>query len=184
MQVIGKSRPPVPRRSLKLEAALVALAAANGVFFALGGSTSKAIDSAAWLVLLILFLAEAHYPAAFAAATRRIAIRAMRFAAALGVFGAALAYIFEGNALDAINTAVWIAVVVLLEAELRWPAGMARAKTLVSAAAIVLYGTLGALVVVWTARGEWLDAYDAALWLAAFGLLELKLIKRPVPLRS
>src|SRR5205823_4656781 len=119
--VTTASRVPSPRKSLKLEAALVALLASNGLYFAFQGSASKVIDSAAWLVLLVLFLAETHFAKSLDMPRRRFAIRGARLIAAAGVIAAAIAYIVGGNRLDAINSAVWIAVVVLLEAELRWP---------------------------------------------------------------
>jgi len=42
--------------------------------------------------------------------------------------------------------------------------------------AALLYAALGILVVIWLVRGEWMDAWDAALWLAAFGVLEMDLL--------
>jgi hypothetical protein len=30
--------------------------------------------------------------------------------------------------------------------------------------------------VIWATRGEWFDAYDAALWLAAFVFIEMELL--------
>ena len=153
-----------------IAAALVALLAANLVYFALFDSASKAVDSAAWLVLLILFLAETH----FGSRLSRLTLRSLRLVAAAGVVAAALAYIVERNRLDAINSALWIGVIALLEAELRWPDALKRARTTFSLAAFVLYGGLAALVLVWVLRREWLDAYDAALWLIAFAALELE----------
>ena len=42
--------------------------------------------------------------------------------------------------------------------------------------AVVLYAALLMLVPVWAWRGEWLDAWDAALWLAAFFAIELNVL--------
>jgi len=45
-----------------------------------------------------------------------------------------------------------------------------------AAAAIVLYAGLTALVAAWLWRGEWFEAYDAALWLIAFATLEMDVL--------
>lgn len=172
------SRVPSRRKSLKLEAALIALLAGNGISFALQGSATKATDSAAWLVLLLLFLTETHFQATLTTTVRRFAIHAARLAAGAGVIAAAVSYIIEGNRLDAINSAVWIAVVVLLEVELRWPRLIGRARRAFTATAVMLYSTLAVLVFAWAARGEWLDTYDAALWLIAFATLEVDVVAK------
>ena len=39
-----------------------------------------------------------------------------------------------------------------------------------------LYAALGVLVVIWLTLGKWMNAWDAGLWLAAFGLLELDVL--------
>lgn len=88
-----------------------------------------------------------------------------------------LEYVFEDNLLDAINSVLWILVVVLLEIEVRFPALIARARLPFLGCATLLYGGLGVLVVIWAARGLWFDAYDAALWLVAFVALELEIAK-------
>jgi hypothetical protein len=77
-----------------------------------------------------------------------------------------------------VNAVLWIAVVVLLEVELRWPALKARHRTAFNVAAAVLFGGLALLVILWAASGMWFDAYDAVLWLVAFAAIEVDLTKR------
>ena len=67
-------------------------------------------------------------------------------------------------------------MVALLEFEIRRPAAVAVHRVRFMAAAAALYSGLGALVLVWLWRGEWFDAYDAALWLVAFATIELKVL--------
>jgi hypothetical protein len=50
-----------------------------------------------------------------------------------------------------------------------------RARLAYATVAASLYGALALLVVIWASRGQWFDAYDALLWLVAFGALELDL---------
>ena len=161
-----------------LKVVLFALLTANAVWFALGPSPSKAIDACLWLVLLALFVAETDFGNALATPRSRFLVRAARLVAGIGVVAATIGYVFEDNLLDAVNCVVWIAVVILLETELRFPALAARAGYGFRATALALYGTLGVLVLLWAVQGMWIDAYDAVLWLIAFGAIELKVSGR------
>ena len=154
------------------------LLAANAVWFALGPSSSKALDACAWLALLALFVWEAEYGDRLSHGRVRVILRAARLVAAIGVTAAMVGYVFEDNALDTVNSVVWIAIVILLETELRFPAIAARMRRALSAAAVLLYGTLGVLVILWARQGLWMDAYDAVLWLTAFATLELAITRR------
>jgi len=169
--------PPRPYTRLDVFKAVVfALLAGDTVYYAIAGTRSKALDAAAWLLLLALFEAETRFAAHLQTRWLQASVRAIRLAAALGIFGAAVGYVLENDTLDAVNTLLWIAVVVLLEIEVRYRLPVMRARVVFSAVAVLLYGALAALVLVWAARGEWLDAYDALLWLIAFATIELDLM--------
>jgi hypothetical protein len=157
-------------RSSAWKPLLLALLAFNTVYYAVAGTTSKAVDAAAWLVLLVLFELEARLPSVGGRA--KTALRIARLIAAAGVFAATAGYLFEDNALDAMNSALWIAVVVLLEIEFRRPALVARRRRVFTAMACTLYGGLTLLVLAWAWRREYFDAYDALLWLVAFATIE------------
>lgn len=154
-----------------LKLVLFTLLAVDTGYFAFAGSTSKAIDAAAWLMLFVLF--ELEYRSA--RAQRRdveIAVRALRLAAAAAVAVATMRYVFEDNLLDTVNSVLWIGVVVLLELEFRRPALVQRARVSFVAAGAILYGGLALLVAIWAWRREWFDAYDALVWLLAFATIE------------
>jgi hypothetical protein len=165
-----------PSPGFAFNAVLFALLAANTAYFAIAGTVSKAIDASAWLVLLALFQGETHFEAHVRSAGRKRVLRAVRLAAGAGVVFAAVGYIVENNALDALNSALWIAVVVLLEMEVRYRETVQRARLAFSLLAACLYGALALIVVVWTVRGQWFDAYDALLWLVAFATIEVNLV--------
>jgi hypothetical protein len=162
-----------------LKAVLLALLTVNAVYYALGGTPGKALDAFAWLLLLVSFEVEARFAGAVASARWRVALRALRVVAGIGVITAAVGYVLENNALDATNTVLWIAVVVLLEIEIRRPDLVRRARNAFSLSAYLLYGGLAVLVAVWLLRREWFDAYDALLWLVAFAALELNVRAGP-----
>ena len=81
---------------------------------------------------------------------------------------------------DVINAAVWILVVILLEIDVRLQErnrfeGFAlRAST---ACKYVLYSTLFAAAVYWGFEGDFLDFWDAFLWLVAFVFIELNVFE-------
>ena len=159
----------------RFKAATFALLAANLALYALLGRPSELVDAAAWLVLLVLFEVETAHGGRLSARQRQL-IHVLRLAAAAGVLAAAAGYLIEGEWLDAANAGLWLAVVVLLEIEVRFPAASERQRKSFLFAAVVLYAALLLLVPVWAWQGEWLDAWDATLWLAAFFAIELNVL--------
>ena len=81
---------------------------------------------------------------------------------------------------DAINGAVWILVVVLLEIDV-WLQENNRydglAFKLSFVLKVLLYGTLAFAVVFWIWKGEFKDWWDAMLWLVAFVFIELNVFE-------
>jgi hypothetical protein len=153
--------------------AVFALLAVNTAYYFCAGALSKGLDSAAWLLLLSLFASETGF---FSLRLPEAGMRAARLLAVAGICTAAVGYVIERNDLDALNSALWIAVVVLLEFEVRRPREVATFRSAFKTAAALLYASLGTLVLVWCWRGEWFDAYDALLWLTAFAAIEMDLL--------
>lgn len=159
------------------KAAVFALLAGNTAFYLFAGTLNKALDAAAWLALLALFELETGFGERLRGKGAAVAIRGARLAAAAMVGATAIGYLYGNEWLDAVNSWLWIAVVVLLEIEVRYPRAVARCRSWFAAAAVTLYSGLGALVLVWAWRREWLDAYDALLWLAAFAMIEMNVLR-------
>jgi hypothetical protein len=159
------------------KAAVFALLACNTAFYLFAGTLSEALDATAWLVLLALFDLETGFGGGFRASGTAIAIRGARLAAAAAVGAAAIGYVYQNEWLNAVNTGLWIAVVVLLEIEVRHPRAVARRRAWFAATAATLYTGLAVLVLIWAARGEWFDAYDALLWIIAFAMIEMDILR-------
>jgi hypothetical protein len=166
-------RPPVAFRLFK--SAVFTLLAVDLALYALRGRPYEIVDAAAWLVLLVSFEIETAHGARLSTRQRRW-MHLLRIVAAAGVLAAAVGYLTERAWLDAANAWLWIAVVVLLEVEVRQPAAVARRRESFLIAAVVLYSALLMLVPVWAWQGEWLEAWDAALWLSAFFAIELNVL--------
>ncbi|OGA44846.1 MAG: hypothetical protein A3G24_25035 [Betaproteobacteria bacterium RIFCSPLOWO2_12_FULL_62_13] len=157
--------------------AVFALLACNASAFLLSGTPSEALDAAAWLTLLALFELETAHEDRLQGRHALAVTHASRVAAAAAVVIAAAGYVFEGEWLDAANSWLWIAVVVLLEFEVRYPGAVKRRRVSFAAVAATLYAGLAALVLAWAWRSEWFDAYDALLWLIAFVTIELNVLR-------
>ena len=93
---------------------------------------------------------------------------------------AALDSAYQLGLVDVINSATWILVVVLLEIEVRlqlWGGVPRRFQRPLNGIKVVLYLTLAVAAVYWGFEGEFLDFWDAALWLFAFVFIELNVFE-------
>lgn len=155
---------------------MFALLTGNTAVYLISGTLSEALDSLAWLVVLVSFELETGCGDLFHGRRSRIALRGARLLAAAALATAAIGYVRGTEWLDAINIGLWIGVVTLLEFEVRRPDAVMRHRGGFVAATSVLYASLLGLVLAWLLRGQWFDAYDAALWLVAFATLEMGLL--------
>lgn len=167
----------VPPRHPGFKAAVFALLACNAAIYLFTGALRQALDSVAWLTLLALFALETGFADRFRANNMARAIHGVRLVAAAAVCAAAVGYVKQREWLDTVNSGLWIAVVALLEFEVRFPGTVARRRAWFAATAMALYGGLAVLVVVWAWYGEWFNAYDALLWLVAFAMIEMDVLQ-------
>lgn len=158
------------------------------VLFLIGQTLVEAKDSLAWVLLLLLFEWETRRLAAGRLEARAThLLRAGRALAYVVIVGAAIEYTSaefrsEWGDLDAWNAWTWLAVTVLLEAELWFPNRYGRAAwALRNGTKTLLYGALVAYAARWTIEGQWLDGYDASLWILCFFVIELNVfdLERP-----
>lgn len=156
---------------------MFALLVCNATIYLFTGTLSQALDAMAWLTLLALFALETGFDDRFRADNVASAIHGARLAAAAAVCAAAVGYVNQNEWLDAFNSGLWIAVVVLLEFEVRYPCAVARHRAWFAATTAALYAGLAALVLVWAWHSEWFDAYDALLWLVALAMIEMDLLQ-------
>lgn len=163
----------------RFKALIFVLLACNAVIFYFTGTPSEALDAAAWLTLFGLFEFETGRGGRFLQAHAHTGIRIARLAAAAAVIAAAVGYVIEGDALDSVNSALWIAVVILLELEVRYAGFFATHRSAFAVTATVLYSGLAAVVLAWLWQGAWFDAYDALLWLIAFAVIEINILRLP-----
>jgi hypothetical protein len=161
------------------KAAVFGLLAWNAAVYALSGTASEVLDAVAWLTLLAAFELETGVGGRFAEGRVAALLRGVRFAAGAAILAAGIGYVRDNEWLDAANLGLWIAVVALLEFDVRYPATVSRHRARFTAATTTLYSGLAALVLVWLWQGDWFDAYDAALWLVAFLTIEINVLRIP-----
>jgi hypothetical protein len=154
------------------------LLALNTVLFLLFETLVEALDSLGWLVLLGVFEWESTTLGRPRSAGETAALWG---AQALGYAIAAVAwagYARDGMWPEFANASLWFGVVLALAFDVRFPPGDAarlrahRAHRARQAARGVLYAALVALALWWAAAGEWLNGFDAALWLLCFFAIE------------
>ena len=163
---------------LPVRPALFTLLGVNTLVYALNGRGTETVDAAAWFALLMLFEAETRLPQPVCSRRNAAIMMTLRLLAASAIAWAAITFVREREWLDAANAWLWIGVVFVLELEIRAPALIARYRSITVAASIILYLSLALVALLWLARGDWFDGYDALLWIAAFALLELDLLGR------
>ena len=170
-------RTNVAAHARRLGAVIVLLLAGNTAYYIVAGRFSEALESVAWYALLMLFTLETMGNWRLRTPRLLFIVHGVRLFATLAIAVSAVLYVREKEWLDGANVLLWIAVVALLEIEIRRPAALSAYRHTFAVTAALLYAALGVLALVWLARGEWLDAWDAALWLTAFGILELDLLR-------
>jgi len=160
-----------------IKPAIFVLLAVNAIVYANAGRLSEGVDALAWFALLALFEVETRWPQWTHTPRYVAALGLLRLLAAAGVAMAALAYLREHEWVDAANAWLWIGVVIVLEFEVRAPLLAARFRSGITGMSIALYSALATVALIWFAQGEWFDGYDAVLWIAAFALIEMDLLK-------
>ena len=166
-----------------IKPALFALLAVNALAYTVSGRPSESVDAIAWFALLALFEIETRYPTHTQARGVAMALDTLRLVAAASIVYAAIAYVREGEWLDALNAWLWIGVVIVLELEVRAGARIQTIRAWITALSFGLYGGLTTVACIWLWQGYWFEGYDATLWIAAFALIEMDLMKPPTHAR-
>jgi hypothetical protein len=149
----------------------------NVLLFFSAETVTEGLDSLAWLGLLLLFELEAREPRG--KGTHPL-LHTGRGVAYLAIAWCAISYSLPGyvgeyGRLDSLNAWTWIAIVMLLELDVRAERAAAWGPRLRRAAKPPLYGALLVYALLWGLGSSWLDFYDALLWILCFFTIELQL---------
>ena len=160
---------PYPRFKL----VIVVLIALNAVIYAMVDTLTSAVEALVWLPLLVLYELEANGAASMAKNTL-YEIRNVLIAVIALVF---FSYVHDSEWLDVINSVLWFALIALLELEVHWPDKVFKYRQSYWLATLTVFTGLIAMVVAWISQSAWLDVYDAALWIVAFGSIEVDIFQ-------
>ena len=153
----------------------------NVLLFFSAETFTEALDSLAWLALLLLFELEARVaPRDPGGRHPHSLLHVGRGLAYLAIGWCAIAYSLPGyvaahGRLDSFNAWTWIAIVLVLELDVRTAAQAGWKSRLRLAAKPPLYAAVLGYALLWGLANSWLDFYDAALWILCFFTIELRL---------
>lgn len=157
---------------------ILVLLCLNAVIYGMVDTLTSTLDAISWLVLLILYELESHGNRMSIKAKTLEWLRNGLIALIAGVF---FSYLQDSEWLDVCNDLLWFALIALMELEVRRPDIMLRHANVFWLLTLTVFCGLLAMAGIWLWQKAWLDAYDALLWIAAFGFIEadiLQLLKR------
>lgn len=164
-------RNPIPSLQYpKPKLLILALLSINAVAYALLDTLTSAIDAVTWLMLLVIYELKTNSNTLPVAAATLDKIRAGLIAVIVWVF---FSYWQESEWRDVSNALLWFALIAVMEIEVRRPALILRHANLFWLLTLIIFAGLIGMAALWLWHQAWLDAYDAALWIAAFGLIEV-----------
>lgn len=144
----------------------------------------EALESLAWVVLLALFEWEtSQMDQPYTSKIEQYAIHVGRLSAYSLILYSAHGYwqreyLDAYGYLDILNVSTWLGVVLSLEYDVYVPGYYGRLEWMIrNGIKIVLYTALFVYATLWGVRGEWLDFYDAVLWIICFFFIELNILK-------
>lgn len=153
----------------KFKIAIVVLLILNVVIYATVDTLLNTVDSLVWLMLLVLYELEAN-GAVLMTAKKWEWMRTFLIVLIALVF---VGYVHDHEWLAVINSVFWFALIILLELEVRLPDKVSNYRLSYWWATVLVFAGLIGMVIVWAWQSAWLDVYDAALWIVAFGTIEI-----------
>ncbi len=156
----------------------------NMTLFFSNQTIEEGIDSLAWLIILLLLEWEtSQLDKDSLYQLEKYLVRIVRGVAYVIVIYSTYSYgtqeyVNENGTLDLVNALIWLVVIFLIEYEILFENSFqALFGKFISLLKILLYSSLFAIALLWQLDGEWLDFYDAALWIICFFFVELNILQ-------
>jgi hypothetical protein len=154
------------------------------ILFFMEQTIIEGVESLAWLVLLLLLEWEtSQLDKDYSSLAEKLFLQIGRLLAYILIVYSAYeygtsAYIEENGILDIYNATIWIIVALLIEYEIFYEKHFHKiAVKFLGFVKIALYVSLFIIAILWQIDGEWLDFYDAALWIVCFFFIELNILQ-------
>ncbi len=150
----------------------------NIYLYALNGSFTETIDTAAWVVLLGVFEWETHSSLSlssdYSGWTEKWILGILGTAAYLVILYSAYCYYEEAEWLDVANSVTWLLVILALQYDVYFPGNFHKTEWAIrNWTKAILYTALLVFAIMWGMQGEVLDFYDAFLWMLSFVVIEM-----------
>lgn len=152
---------------------ILGLLTVNALIYAVVDTVTTAFDAATWLILLVIYELESSGQKLPLTEPVLEKIRSGLIAIIVLVF---FSYWHDSEWLDVANSLLWFALIAVMELEVRRPAMVLRNANLFWVLTIAIFIGLIVMAGLWLWHTDWLDAYDALLWIVAFGMIEVDLL--------
>jgi hypothetical protein len=137
---------------------------------------AEVLDQIGWLILLGVFEWESTTLHRDYRPREKLALGAAQAVGYVTVIVGWIGYWLTSQWPEFVNATLWLCVVVLLFADVHWPAHFrSPAWRLRSLLKLATYGGLVGCAVYWAVHGDLLDFYDAVLWIVCFAAVELNI---------
>ena len=157
----------------KLKLAIVVLITLNAAIYAFVDTLTSAVDALTWLMLLVLYELETNGVAPMAENT----MHGIRYVLITVIGLVFVSYVHDSEWMDVVNSALWFALIALLELEVRWPEKVYKYRQSYWLSTVTVFSGLVAMVIAWAWQSAWLDVYDATLWILAFASIEVDIFQ-------
>jgi hypothetical protein len=158
---------------------LYALLTINIGLFLRHGTLNEALDSLGWVLLLIVFEWETRtLDQEYLGLWEKIAIWVLQLVGYGLAINAARVYLISGEWLDFANATIWLLVCCTIVYDVFVPGEFGSLEWKIrNAFKISFYVALLVIAVYWGISSDWLDFYDASLWILCFFMVELNIFK-------
>ncbi len=162
-----------------IKATVYSLLAINIYLFFRHATANEALDSFGWILLLIVFELETRaLVKPYIARWEQVGIWALQIIGYSIAVYATWTYFKVGEWVDLANSLVWLIVCATIIYDVFVPGEFgSREWKLRNGIKMALYAILGLIALYWGITGDWLDFYDAVLWILCFLVIELNIFK-------
>lgn len=149
------------------------------LLFLFGATLNEALDSIGWLLLLGTFEYEStslneEYVGPWEKYLL-MAVQTLGYGIALKV---TVTYGLEHDWMDVANSTLWLLVCATIAYDIYAPGEFGSAEWRIrNAVKMALYMALVAVAVTWGVEEQWLDFFDASLWIICFAVVELNIFE-------
>ncbi len=155
------------------------LLAVNVYLFFRHATANEALDSFGWLILLVVFELETRaLDKPYVGRWEQAGIWALQITGYGIAVYATWNYFQIGEWADFVNSVIWLIVCATIIYDVFVPGEFgSREWKIRNGIKTFLYILLSAVAVYWGVTGDWLDFYDALLWILCFMVIELNIFK-------